>query len=247
MPNLSAMIETISERLVARSEVVFVCSLGILALVVPKALSVSAGLMAFLAVLGYSLLRQSGERSSAKLGQRRAIGAQGREAERQAIIAAIPDPAWMLDQSGIVLHANAPSRGVFASLRTGIHVSSVVRSPDLIEAVERALASGTVQSAMLHERVPIERRLAVTVAPLLATEGRDRQPALLVTLRDLTEQDRLAQMRADFVANASHELRTPLASLRGFVETLQGPARDDPAARERFLGIMGKQAERMTR
>ena len=42
-------------------------------------------------------------------------------------------------------------------------------------------------------------------------------------------------MRADFVANASHELRTPLASLRGFVETLQGPAQDDAQARERFL------------
>jgi two-component system phosphate regulon sensor histidine kinase PhoR len=54
-------------------------------------------------------------------------------------------------------------------------------------------------------------------------------------------------MRADFVANASHELRTPLASLKGFVETLQGPAKDDPAARERFLMVMSEQAERMTR
>jgi two-component system, OmpR family, phosphate regulon sensor histidine kinase PhoR len=54
-------------------------------------------------------------------------------------------------------------------------------------------------------------------------------------------------MRADFIANASHELRTPLASLRGFVETLQGPARDDPKARERFLGLMAQQASRMTR
>ena len=54
-------------------------------------------------------------------------------------------------------------------------------------------------------------------------------------------------MRADFIANASHELRTPLASLRAFVETLQGPARDDAAARERFLRLMASQAERMTR
>jgi len=54
-------------------------------------------------------------------------------------------------------------------------------------------------------------------------------------------------MRADFVANASHELRTPLASLSGFIETLQGPARDDAAARERFLDIMKGQAARMAR
>ena len=54
-------------------------------------------------------------------------------------------------------------------------------------------------------------------------------------------------MRADFVANVSHELRTPLAALTGFIDTLQGPARDDPAARERFLGIMQAQAWRMAR
>jgi two-component system, OmpR family, phosphate regulon sensor histidine kinase PhoR len=55
------------------------------------------------------------------------------------------------------------------------------------------------------------------------------------------------RMRADFVANASHELRTPLASLIGFIETLRGPAEDDPQARARFLGIMAEQAERMRR
>ena len=54
-------------------------------------------------------------------------------------------------------------------------------------------------------------------------------------------------MRADFVANASHELRTPLAALSGFIETLKGPARDDVAARERFLNIMESQATRMAR
>ena len=69
----------------------------------------------------------------------------------------------------------------------------------------------------------------------------------MITFRDLTEQDRLARMRADFVANASHELRTPLASLKGYVETLQGSAKDDAAARERFLKIMAEQAERMSR
>ena len=54
-------------------------------------------------------------------------------------------------------------------------------------------------------------------------------------------------MRSDFVANASHELRTPLASLSGFIETLQGPARSDAPARDRFLAIMKEQATRMAR
>jgi two-component system, OmpR family, phosphate regulon sensor histidine kinase PhoR len=52
-------------------------------------------------------------------------------------------------------------------------------------------------------------------------------------------------MRADFVANASHELRTPLASIKGFVETLLGPAKDDEEARIEFLKIMLEQSDRM--
>jgi two-component system phosphate regulon sensor histidine kinase PhoR len=78
-----------------------------------------------------------------------------------------------------------------------------------------------------------------------AVEARD--PAIILFLRDLTEQERLDEMRADFIANASHELKTPLASLLGFIETLQGAARNDADARDRFLGIMAKQAERMAR
>jgi len=68
-----------------------------------------------------------------------------------------------------------------------------------------------------------------------------------MTLHDQTPLRRVEEMRADFVANASHELRTPLAALSGFIDTLQGPAKDDVKARERFLGIMHTQATRMAR
>jgi two-component system phosphate regulon sensor histidine kinase PhoR len=70
---------------------------------------------------------------------------------------------------------------------------------------------------------------------------------ILLIVDDMSERRNADRVRVDFVANASHELRTPLASLAGFIETLQGPARDDPTARERFLGIMREQAERMSR
>jgi two-component system phosphate regulon sensor histidine kinase PhoR len=66
-------------------------------------------------------------------------------------------------------------------------------------------------------------------------------------LRDLTREQQLERMRADFVANASHELRTPLASLLGFIDTLQGAARNDASARDKFLSLMRTQAERMAR
>ena len=70
---------------------------------------------------------------------------------------------------------------------------------------------------------------------------------LLMTFNDLTPLRRVEEMRADFIANASHELRTPLAALLGFIETLQGTAKDDSVARGKFLDIMQGQATRMAR
>jgi two-component system phosphate regulon sensor histidine kinase PhoR len=164
----------------------------------------------------------------------------------RAVVDAIPTAAVALDAAGTVVHHNRLVTELFSKIENGRQLSQVTRNPDLIAAVDRALVSGERITVELVERVPVERRLAATVSRL-SPSIEPSSPHLLVTFRDLTEQDKLAQMRADFIANASHELRTPLASLRAFVETLQGPAREDAAARERFLKLMASQAERMTR
>lgn len=164
----------------------------------------------------------------------------------RAVVDAIPTAALALDAAGTVVHHNRLVVELFPKIRNGQPVSQVSRNPDLIAAVDHALASEERIDVELIERVPVERRVSATVSRL-GRSAAPSSPHLLVTFRDLTEQDRLAQMRADFIANASHELRTPLASLRAFVETLQGPAREDPVARERFLRMMASQAERMTR
>jgi two-component system phosphate regulon sensor histidine kinase PhoR len=162
-----------------------------------------------------------------------------------AILDAMPEPAIAIDQDRIVLHANRPALDIFGSVRRGWPISLASRAPELDEAIEQALATREPQHVVVRERMPVERRFDASVAPVRnAAAG---LPALLIVLHDNSERDRLAQMRADFIAHASHELRTPLASLRGFIETLQGPARDDAAARERFLGIMSGEAHRMTR
>ena len=163
------------------------------------------------------------------------------------VVDAVPEPAIALDSTGQIVHANAKAEEMFGNRRRSGHVASMSRAPELLAAVDEALVSRRACSVELHERVPVERRLLATVAPLDQPAESVGGPALLLSFRDLTEQDRLTRMRADFVANASHELRTPLASLRGFVETLQGAAKDDPQARERFLRVMSEQAERMTR
>ncbi|RYC34020.1 two-component sensor histidine kinase [Lichenibacterium minor] len=161
-----------------------------------------------------------------------------------ALIDAMPEPVLAVTGEGRVLAANAPAKTVMPALRIGGDLTLALRDPDILDAVDRVLISGQIEQVSWRDRVPVERVFDVTVAPL---DRPDEDRALVLTLRDVTESLRIERMRADFVANASHELRTPLASLLGFVETLQGPARDDARARDRFLAIMADQARRMAR
>ena len=165
------------------------------------------------------------------------------------VLAGLPQPVIALDAQGEVLAANAPARAVAPALRAREPVSMALRVPEVLDAIRRAIASDLPQRVEFIERVPLDRWYEAIVVPV-ALPDPTRHTAtrlLLVTLDDLTPLRRVEEMRADFVANASHELRTPLAALSGFIETLQGPARDDAPARERFLAIMQAQATRMAR
>jgi len=165
----------------------------------------------------------------------------------RAVIAGLPDPVIALDRDGRVLALNDGARSLAPALRQGELVSLALRMPELVEAIGRAYARGEEQHVQYSERVPIERWFETIVIPVQREPKLGRPDLVLMTFHDLTPLRRAEEMRADFVANASHELRTPLAALSGFIETLQGSARDDAKARERFLAIMQDQARRMAR
>jgi two-component system, OmpR family, phosphate regulon sensor histidine kinase PhoR len=166
-----------------------------------------------------------------------------------ALIAGLPAPVIVLDRDTRVLAFNARAGTLAPALRRGEPASLALRVPEVVDAIRRVASGAGPQRVEFSERVPVDRWYAAHVMPVEIAEG-DAGPLTKFTLLsfdDLTPLRRVEEMRADFVANASHELRTPLASLSGFIETLQGPARDDPAARERFLAIMKSQAARMAR
>jgi two-component system phosphate regulon sensor histidine kinase PhoR len=217
-----------------------------ISLVLIAGLSKTFALIGFLSFVASVLLLPRHDAEPVQDGSIPTPAVSGRTAAAMQMMAeALPDPVILLNPAGQVLFCNAPARGLFASLRHGSHISSVIRTPEFLDAVSAAPERGRAVTVTYAERVPVGRRMAATVAPL-ARSG-DRTGNILVLLRDLTEVERINQMRADFIANASHELRTPLASLRGFIETLQSSAKQDPGARERFLAIMAEQASRMTR
>jgi two-component system phosphate regulon sensor histidine kinase PhoR len=163
----------------------------------------------------------------------------------EAVINSLPDPLIMLDGRLRITRVNAAAAELMADDAGGRELSSALRVPALLDGAQTALRRGTGTRVEFELTSPVKRAFVGQVERLGDSAG--DEAALIVVLHDVTAEKRAEQMRADFVANASHELRTPLATLLGFIETLLGPASEDERARARFLGIMQKQAGRMSR
>ena len=165
-----------------------------------------------------------------------------------AVVAGMPDPAVLLDRAGRVIHLNAAAAQLAPALRKNELAQFALRSPEIITALREAIATSESRRATYLDHVPVDRWMELIVTPVpVPTLFGGTDKCMLMTFHDQTPLRRVEEMRADFVANASHELRTPLAALSGFIDTLQGPAKEDAKARERFLGIMHTQATRMAR
>jgi two-component system phosphate regulon sensor histidine kinase PhoR len=172
---------------------------------------------------------------------------RARRAETDRLLAtlldALPDPLLLVGAGRIVANANRAAGRLFGHDPVAKPLESSLRDPGVLAAVDAALAEHGDAQLTLQLPGPPTRAFGVEIVPVQLRA----HTAALISLRELTEQLMIERMRSDFVANASHELRTPLAALSGFIETLAGPARDDPEARERFLETMAAEAKRMTR
>lgn len=162
----------------------------------------------------------------------------------RSLLAALPLPLLLIGRDARVKALNRRAAALFGAGGEGRHYTIVLRAPQLVACVEDALRAGRAA----HARHVVAERGHDTTWRVVAepVSGEDSE-GVLVSFEDITELEAASQMRRDFVANVSHELKTPLTALLGFIETLRGAAREDAAARERFLGIMAREAERMNR
>ncbi|MDY0881865.1 ATP-binding protein [Dongia soli] len=189
----------------------------------------------------------------------------------RAILNALPDPLLVLGRGREILWANRAAEQQFGGILNGRNLLAVLRHPPLLAAIdaarsnrsdpaidddenvtqgEDALSSSAEEGAVEPIRITDGQGsdYVAVVAPLDPGQpGTVQAGEMLILLRDVTGARRLDSLRSDFIANVSHELKTPLATLLGFIETMRGPAKDDTAAQQRFLGIMHDQASRMSR
>ncbi len=165
--------------------------------------------------------------------------------EREILVDTLPDILIMTNDDKVIVRTNRAARNIFGQNLAHRHLREIIPNETLMNAISGVIDDlrGQVIEFHLEEPVPLDFQAIIERFPIPSEGG----ISIVITLTDITAQKRIQRMRADFVANASHEIRTPLASIIGFIETLRGPAKDDPIAREEFLKVMADQAERMSK
>lgn len=156
-----------------------------------------------------------------------------------SVIDAFPMPVLLIGPDERVRAANQAVDQILGPDVLGKHHITALRQPAVIAAIAKTRATQVARSVRYTRRDGAHD--TVFRVEVASADG-----DIVLTFEDQTAAEEVGQMRRDFVANVSHELRTPLTALLGFIETLSGAARDDPVARDRFLGIMAHEANRMT-
>jgi two-component system phosphate regulon sensor histidine kinase PhoR len=241
--------ETVSGRMSAASSVPHAAATAGAAIVMAG--FVAGGLMdpwASLVLLGllvagylwdWSVRRLAGSTKTARIAE------ESFSSVPLTVFDALPDPVILVGKGREVQAANLSARELLDPKMVGADLAMSLRHPEVLSCVDAVLNGQPVKRSQISLPVPVRRSFEVNAIGLPGTtEG---APRAVLVLHDMTIATHAQQMRADFIANASHELRSPLAALVGFIETLKGPARDDPAARDHFLDIMQREAERMSR
>jgi two-component system phosphate regulon sensor histidine kinase PhoR len=191
------------------------------------------------------VLAESMNRMAAQLDERiRTVTRQRNELE--AVLTSMIEAVLVVDTDGQVIKANDAAGQLFGldpERVRGRSIQEAIHNADLNRFVTRALDSvvPVEDEILLHRRE--ETFLQAHGSTLRDASG--RAIGALVVMHDVTRLKKLERVRSDFVANVSHELKTPITSIHGFVETLRDGALDDRGNAERFLEIIGRQAERL--
>ena len=157
------------------------------------------------------------------------------------IIQAIPFAIIVINRDEELVAINNSASKILGAPKLNSNIVHSIRHHDLVEAIEHVFATG--QAQVVSWRTSRNRLdLYYDVSVKLMDEDH-----ALIAFENRTTVEQGLQLRRDFISNVSHELKTPLTSIMGFLETLEGVAKDDKDAQARFLGIMKEEAQRMTR
>ena len=164
--------------------------------------------------------------------------------EQVKIINQIDDLILIVDKFKNIKFFNNSAKKKFGENNLNKHVATLLRVPDLLQNIDLVLLKKETITMDLELSSPSFQFFKVHLfsGP---TSYVDDPDSVVLFLKDLTDIIKAQRLKSDFVANVSHELKTPLVSIKGFLETISGHAKDDLEAQKKFIPIMLEQADRM--
>lgn len=161
------------------------------------------------------------------------------------ILERLPTPLLMIDQQTHVVFANTIALDFFGENILQKPVVDIFKDDKFSNALNQIVSHETQTKWFEFDYQDDALYTFTTRIERLPAIAKNNAVAVIV-MHDVSAFKLFKQQQSDFFANASHELKTPLSILSGLIETLQGPAKDDTVAREKFLKMMAEQTERMT-
>ncbi|MBA4371831.1 MAG: hypothetical protein C0402_03090 [Thermodesulfovibrio sp.] len=160
------------------------------------------------------------------------------------ILKSMPDALLIVDARGFISLASSSAREFFGDISIiGAPFVDVVRNHEFADLVERVRATLSSGSTTFRVDVPDEKYLQARVSPLFY--GDQGLSGFVAVFHDITQIEKLEQVRKDFVANVSHELKTPITAIKGFADTLLDGALDDKEHAVGFIRTIKSNSERI--
>ena len=164
--------------------------------------------------------------------------------QKGAILNQLDDYLIILDKYKNIKYLNPSAKNKFGKESLGKHIATILRVPDLLQNIDLVLNKRKTINMDLELNQPSFQffKVYIMIGESIFSDDPD---TINLFLKDFTEIVKAQKFKSDFVANVSHELKTPLVSIKGFLETISGHAKDDLEAQKKFIPIMLEQADRM--
>jgi len=150
----------------------------------------------------------------------------------------IEDGIIILNVFNVIIYANKSASNNFGEKLEGKHISAAVRISDLLDKIDQHREDKKIRIVNVEIKNPLFKFYKTTISNIQSEQ-------ILLVFKDFTEVQKSQLIRSDFIANVSHNLKTPLVSIKGFLETIEDSAKDDPLSQKKFIEIMKLEANKM--
>ncbi len=162
----------------------------------------------------------------------------GKKDLERLFIDKIEDGIIILNLFNVIIYANKSATNNFGEKLEGKNISAAVRISDLLDKIDQHREDKKLRIVNIEIKNPIFKFYKTSISNIQSEQ-------VLLVFKDFTEVQKSQIIRSDFIANVSHNLKTPLVSIKGFLETIEDSAKDDPLSQKKFIEIMKLEANKM--